>query len=454
VSRGGAWSIRTRLALRFACVVGALLLVYAGVVYAFTRSALGAQLDARLHEDFEAAEHGFGWTPAHQPVWTRTSGAGDVPADERGEEAPWAEVRDPDGRVLLPPPPGHGPPAGPVRTYERDYVKDGRTYRIVVGRSEEPMRRQMARLLALLAACLVPVVAFSFLAGRWFAGRALAPVEAMAARARAISAERLSERLPVPQPDDELGRLASVFNDTFARLERSFDELRRFTSDASHELRTPLAVLKSVGEVGLRQAGSADELREVVGSMLEETDRLARLVDALLTLSRADAGRTPVALEPVALADLALQVVQQLGVLAEEKRQTVTVAGDLDARVSADPRLLGLAFANLLDNAIKYGPPGSRIAVDVRRESGEASVAVTDEGPGIPAEHQPRVFERFYRVDPARPRGGVGLGLAIARWAVGVQGGRLLLASAPGAGSTFRIVLPAPPASPAAPARG
>jgi heavy metal sensor kinase len=437
-------NIRTRLAGRFALVVASMLLVYAGVVYAFSAAMLDDQLDTRLHEDFEAAEHGFTRAADGELSWTSTY----LPGHETFEELPelpWAEVRAPEGRTLRR---AAGTGLEPARTYSRDYVREGIAFRVTVGRSEVPMRRQRESLLRLLMNCLSPLVLLSFLVGRWLAGRALAPVEAMTERARAISAERLSERLEVPNANDELGRLAAVFNKAFARIERSFEALRRFTSDASHELRTPLAALRSVGEVGLRQARTPEELREVVGSMLEESERLARVVDGLLTLSRAEAGRTPVERERVVLAEAAREIVGQLTVLAEEKGQTLVVEGDLDVAVPADRRLLRHALVNLIDNAIKYGPAGSRVRIEVRKEAEGGSVAVHDEGPGIPAEHRDHVFERFYRVDPARSRDGVGLGLAIARWAVEAQGGRVALESSAGVGSTFRILLPAEAAAP------
>src|SRR5204862_6589265 len=161
--------------------------------------------------------------------------------------------------------------------------------------------------------------------GYVLARRALAPVDRMAERARSINAERLNDRLPVDNPDDELGRLATVFNETLTRLESSFDQMRRFTADASHELRTPLTAIRSVGEVGL--PGHRDEAayREIIGSMLEEVDRLALLVDRLLTLSRADTGQAKPSADVVDISEMAKELAEQLSVLAEEKNQTITV---------------------------------------------------------------------------------------------------------------------------------
>jgi signal transduction histidine kinase len=214
-----------------------------------------------------------------------------------------------------------------------------------------------------------------------------------------------------------------------------------------------LAALRAVGEVGLREARSVEGLRDVVGSLLEESARLARLVDDLLTLCRGDAGNVPLQEESVPLAGLARDVAGRLGVLAEEKRQRLVVE-ESPAVVRADPRLLRLAVTNLLDNAIRYAPAGSTIRIVVFSEGGRASLAVVDEGPGIAEEHRPHVFERFYRIDPSRTEGGAGLGLAIARWAVEAHGGAIELDSEVGRGSTFRIVLPATEPASAAPIPG
>jgi signal transduction histidine kinase len=179
--------------------------------------------------------------------------------------------------------------------------------------------------------------------------------------------------------------------------------------------------------------------------MLEETDRLTRLVDSLLTLSRADAGRIDVQRSDISLLDLAREASSLVEVLAEEKRQRISVEGDSKLIVSGDRLILRQALINLIDNAIKYSPVGAEIFV--RAGTGkdrELIIDVVDQGPGVPQEHRSRIFDRFYRVDSARSRewGGAGLGLAISRWAVEVHGGQISLESADGQGSTFRVTLP------------
>ena len=236
-----------------------------------------------------------------------------------------------------------------------------------------------------------------------------------------------------------------VFNETFLRLEDSFERLRRFTADASHELRTPLTAIRSVGEVGMQENIDASSCREVIGSMLEETDRLTRLVDSLLTLSRADAGSVLLNKERTDLSALTAEVGDCLHVLAEEKEQTLTITAPAPLYVEADRTTMRQALINLLDNAIKYTPEGGKIRVTVgKTTANEFFIAVSDNGPGIAPEFQDMVYERFYRIDKGRSRevGGAGLGLSIALWAVEANNGRLELDSSEGLGCTFRIVLP------------
>ncbi|HKA56709.1 MAG TPA: ATP-binding protein, partial [Candidatus Binatia bacterium] len=332
----------------------------------------------------------------------------------------------------------------PIRVLSGSSAIDGLPAVIRVARSEARLRRELSELFLVLGFGLPVAVGIAGFGGYGLARRALVPVSQMADRARTITAERLSERLPVVNPDDELGQLAAVFNDTFARLEQSFEQLRRFTADASHELRTPLTAIRSVGEVGLRERRDERAYREIIGSMLEEADRLAHLVDSLLTLSRADAGQVKLTLSRVDLVELAREVTSHLGVLAEEKRQSLALDATAPVFAAADRLVFRQAVINLVDNAIKYSPEGGRVRIAVRDQSQGPALEVIDSGPGIAAEYREHIFDRFYRVDKARSRamGGTGLGLAIARWAVEAHGGRLELESEEGRGSTFRIVLP------------
>ena len=200
-----------------------------------------------------------------------------------------------------------------------------------------------------------------------------------------------------------------------------------------------------MGEVALQRSLSGPGYREVIGSMLEEVDRLTRLVESLLTLTRGESGRIQPALEMVKLNGLAVSVVEHLRILAEEKEQSLTIDATVEVSAKCDPAILRLGLINVLDNAIKYTLPRGTIRVVLREtSSGEPVIEVEDTGLGIPSVHHARIFERFYRVEQGRSResGGTGLGLATARWAVEVNGGRIELESDEGKGSLFRILLP------------
>ena len=455
-------SVRVQLTLWYAGTLAVVLVLYAGGVFVFLRHSLFAELDNRLHEDFEVAEQMLERTADGEIRW-RTS---DHHEEETIGDDSWLEAWSPEGKLLYrrasvegggkefrfsAAPPGQReyqslslPHDVHIRALSGPYSVDGLPLVIRVARSEARLRHELNELLLVLGLGLPLAVGIAGFGGYGLARRALAPVGQMADRARTITAERLGERLPVVNPDDELGHLAAIFNETFTRLEQSFAQLRRFTADASHELRTPLTAIRSVGEVGLREHRDENAYREIIGSMLEEADRLGHLVDSLLTLSRADAGQGKFTLERVDLAELAREVTNHLGVLAEEKRQSLAVDAAAPVYATVDRLVLRQAVVNLIDNAIKYSPEGGRVRIVVRGQPRGPALEVIDTGPGITAEHRERIFDRFYRVDKARSRemGGTGLGLSIARWAVEVHGGRIELESEEGKGSLFRIRLP------------
>lgn len=460
IARWRRTSIRARLAALYAATLLAVLLAHATGVWLLVADRLEADLDQRLREDFEVVESMLATTEDGRPRW----GSDHQHGPDELEDLIRAEVWSAGGALLLrtvsvepwadrlPPVRGSevrldGLTAGAerLRLLQGPYTVGGRPVIIRVIRTEERMR-SFLRTLGLIDLLGLPLVAaLAGTAGYLMARRALRPVALMTERAKAIAADRLHERLPVDNPHDELGQLALVFNDTFARLERSFAQLRRFTADASHELRTPLTSIRSVGEVALRRPRADADYREAIGSMLEDVERLARLLDHLLTLNRADAGRVAVQSEPTDLGHLVREVASELAVLAEEKDQHLFVQDDGTVTAVVDPTVLRLAVVNLIDNAIKHGHHGGRIRVATRRSAGGVVVEVADDGPGIPPAHRDRIFERFYRVDKARSRalGGSGLGLSIAAWAVAAHGGRIDLDGGQDQGAVFRIHLPA-----------
>jgi heavy metal sensor kinase len=463
-------SVRVRLTLWYVAAMVVVLAVYAVAVYTFVSRSASESLDQRLRADFFWAAATIDESPDGLAM--------SVPQIDLllEEEAPWVQVWSADGRELLlanaeairrPIPDAQalaaqsgdriasfGPPGARIRVLSRlsyvcPCVEDPdtgasigkRPVTVQVARSEEALQQQLRDLLLILVLGLPVAVAVAGLGGYALARRALDPIEQMTDRARTITAERLSDRLPVSNPDNEMGRLASVFNETLGRLEASFGQMRQFTADVSHELRTPLTAIRSVGEVGLRGHRDETAYRGIIGSMLEEVDRLASLVDRLLTLSRAQTRQSTLSSEAVDLSSLADDVVSHLGVLAEEKRQTLTIDRPATPVVAADRLVLRQALINLVDNAIKFTPAAGRIRIRISETPTDALVDVIDSGPGISSAARDRIFDRFYRENES-DAGGTGLGLSLAKGAVEALGGHLTLEHTGAAGTAFRISLP------------
>jgi len=283
---------------------------------------------------------------------------------------------------------------------------------------------------------------FAGVAGYFIAWRVLAPIREMAVKARGLSAKTLGTRLPVANPHDELGQLATAFNAVLQQLEGSFAELERFTADVSHELRTPLTAIRAVGEVALRDQDPA-RLRDTVGAMLEQASRMNQLVDRLLLLARADSEELEARMEAGLVRGVLVEVGDTLKLVAEDKGGRIEVECADHLLAVFDPALLRLALMSLVQNAIRHSPPGKPIKLRAFDKDAAIMIEVVDEGTGIAPEHHRRIFERFYRVDKARSReeGGAGLGLAIVKTVVERMGGAVDLASEPGRGSMFRLRL-------------
>ncbi len=290
---------------------------------------------------------------------------------------------------------------------------------------------------------LAPVALGGAGIGGWFlARRALAPVDTMVETARKISAEDLSQRLDAPTRQDELGRLADVLNAMLARLEQSFTAVRHFSADAAHELRTPLTILKGELEVASRAPQNVEEYQRVLTSCLEEVDRLSALVEDLLFLARSDSGNVHLPQTVVNLTDLLDDVTPALSALAEDAAIACKIVPAPSLWVRGNESLLFRLVFNLGENAVKYTPAGGAVTLALTREDDQAVLEVSDTGPGIALEEQERIFDRFYRGDRARSRGGTGLGLALTRSIVLVHGGQITVDSVLGKGSCFRVTLP------------
>jgi heavy metal sensor kinase len=450
-------SIRVRVTLWYLGILMATLGAFGLVVYL----ALGRSLRAEVDHVLEVM--------ASQAVDVSSRGRVELDVDKL-PAGYIATVRGPNGEVLGTSPQGATPLPwdaslrGPAaegratwrsvslmdqswRVHTRPVLTRGSLVAVVeIARSEESVEDALDQLGTVLMA-LTPVALIVAGGVGWFlAGRALEPIDRITRTAAAISAADLARRLPedVAKTPDEVGRLAATFNSMLERLEGAFKRQRQFTADASHELRTPLTLLRTQLDVTLARPRGTDEYERALRGMREDVTTLQRLVTALLTLARADAGQDPVERQWIDLSNLAHQVVAEMRELTDrrvelvaETQPGVTVYGD-EARLT---RLM----VNLVENAIAHTPAGGRVTVATATAAGDSAsvLAVRDTGIGIAAEHLPHLFERFYRVDPARSSaGGAGLGLAISKSIVEEHGGRIEVASRPGAGSTFTVTLP------------
>jgi len=334
----------------------------------------------------------------------------------------------------------------PVRVLTLPVIERGRVVvrLIQVGMSLEASINTRRRFLLTMAA-VFPIGLLLAGGGGWLlARRALRPVDRMTETARRISAEHLAARLEDTGANDELSRLARTLNEMLERLDTSFHQIRQFSADASHELQTPLTVLKGEIEVALRNPRTPEEYQRILKSALEEIDRVARLVEGLLLLARADAGVLRMDLQPADLAQLVEDVYAQVKVLAETRNISLFLGGMEPLSIQGDYERLRRVLLNLVDNAIKYTPSWGRVTISLQREGEWASLQVTDTGIGLSPEDRERIFQRFYRSAEARSRseGGAGLGLCIARSIVEAHGGKIQTKSSPGLGSTFTVLLP------------
>ena len=323
-------------------------------------------------------------------------------------------------------------------------LRDGQTYLLQVGISLEPMDAALKRYRDLLWWRVPVAVLLGALAAWWLSGFALRPLSRLAASARQVDVNALDRRLPVRGAGDELDGVAVAFNETLDRLEHAVVEMRQFSSALAHELRTPLAALRGEIELALREPGISPARQDAYGSQIEEIDHLTRLIDQILTLARAEAGQIRLTVAPVDLGQLAASLVDQLQPLAEARSIDLSCDPVDAVIVQGDPAWLKRLLLNLLDNALKYTPAGGRVSVRVSRLGDRARIDVQDTGAGLSPADLPRVFERFFRADPARSSSlpGAGLGLNLVQWIVAQHRGQVTVQSRLGQGSTFSVTLP------------
>lgn len=455
-------SLRARLTLGVACVLGIAIGGLCAALYLGAARAAEKAARSRLDAVADLVATGVEWDEA------RLARDEDVLKRLEGVPGMAFEIRGPDGAPLA----AGGAPGWPPDGFERAGGADtaesgGRAWRVarlsrlplVENRPETaPIlgvavavdvtddRAAVARLGTLLAV-LGPAV---FLLGVFGVAaavrRSLSPLKAMGDAAGSVSERNLAGRVPVPDTADELARLGASLNAALDRLERAFHRERGFIADASHELRTPVAIALTNLEVALSRPRRAEDYEEALKTQLETTRRMRDIVESLLTLARADAGRIPVRLEPLDLTSLLRDTLDHLGPVAAGRNIALRLETSSPVPVQGDAGLLRRLFDNLVANAIRYNRPGGSVRVEAAPGNGTVTARVRDSGPGIAAGHLPHLFERFYRVDEGRAReegapAGAGLGLAIAKWIAEAHGGAITVDSREGEGSTFTVSL-------------
>ena len=324
------------------------------------------------------------------------------------------------------------------------FDRRGNKYVLEAGAPHEQIERVLYGLLLSLGIAFPLIVAVAIGGGYLLMRNALKPLDEIATTAERITSRSLNERVPVLATGDELEKLAASLNRMMARLEESFHHINRFSADAAHEIRTPLAIIRGELENAFQMPALATELRETIGSALEEVERLSRIVEQLLEMSRLEAGETLIERSRFDFTELAKTTVDQMRLLAEEKSLNLRFNGSQPVEIEGDRLRLKQIVVNLVDNAIKYTTPGGSVSVSTFPVDGMAVLEVSDTGIGIPADALPQVFDRFYRVDKARSRqlGGTGLGLAIVKSICTAYGGTVTVKSAEGKGAVFRVELP------------
>jgi two-component system OmpR family sensor kinase len=462
-------TVRGRLTLFWVAALAGALIVVGGLIYALLARALYSRIDDNLQAVIEIATtslandlaEGQDYADAARSTAAELSSRQQMVSIYGTDSRLLAEGgRDEDLEVVLPVL-DTIPSTGAMLTTileardddDRHRLAMGRVlipgeraeYIVVAGSSLEPTDEELESLRGILA-YVVPIALVLAGAGGWFLAReGLSPIARMAERAGKIGAEDLSARLPVINPRDELGLLARTFNDLLHRLETSLTQQRQFMADASHELRTPVTTTRTAAAVALQQPHRDEqEYRETLAIVEQQTTRLSRIVEDMFTLARADAGSYPVRMAPMYLDEIVEEVVRAARVIATTRQITIELQTPQSAVFTGDEDLVRRLIANLVDNAVRHARVSGFVRIALENRNGGYSITVSDDGPGVPLEAQPHIFERFYRADAARTTtdGGAGLGLALARWTARVHDGDVALVRSSDQGTTFSIHLP------------
>jgi len=432
-------SLRAQLTAAYLVFFTLLFVAFGAFLYRELARSLTARLDETLASEADTAAVLFP-DEMHEMQGDAVAAAREVIGELklRGDAV---VIRD-GGRVL----------AGTDRTkagpYDRMAVRQveagGRAYQLAVWSAGDEIAAELAVVQRVIFVALPVMLAIAALGGYWLAARGLRPLESMAGQARRITGSTLATRIQLDRGSAEVEELAAVFNALLARLDHSFDTMRRFVADASHELRTPVAVIRGEADVALSQQRSAGEYRESLAIVLDEARRVSRLIDDLLNLARADAGHVALHGHSFYLNELVADCCKSVESTAAAKGVAVECLAGADLEFTGDEALLRRLALNLLENAVRYTPAGGKVSAALEQNGSGVRLTVADTGVGIAPEDAARVFERFYRAGEARSRkdGGFGLGLAIVKWIAEAHSGTVDCASEVGRGSKFTVTFP------------
>lgn len=439
-------SLRARLTLWYTVLLGLPLIAFAVLCYLIFARSLQSRTDRFIGDALNAFAREL--MAERRAALTLDQAMRSTVTDVRFRDLRIA-IQDTGGTVrAMTALPGGTVNRPPLRVLSHSLTVDGQKFVLTGTYSLSDIEEMLGRIRGMFLVAIPLLVLAAAGGGYLLAQRSLAPVAAMGEQAARITASSLDQRLPVGGGDELVG-LARVVNDLLDRLERAFEQQRRFVADASHELRTPTAILRTEADITLsREHRDEAEYRASMSTVQDASRRLTRIVDDLFLLARADSGQPVAQREALYLEDLVHGAARALHSVAERRGVRIELGRLVEAPFHGDPDLLGRLLLNLLDNAIKYSPPGGTVEVAMTRGGGHCEVVVGDAGPGIPPEAQARVFERFFRADAARSRGehsptsGAGLGLAIARQIAEMHAGRLELAQSRPGRTEFRLTLP------------
>lgn len=443
-------SIRFRLTVWYAVVLAAGLSLFSGLIWLSLRHRLMEEIDQDLEGRASRFERYFASESTHA--------AGEQLRDELEEfcqalpPSSYVELRGAGGFTFHFPA-GARKPESNVRTFQRQFRFHQEDFDLEIAAPVAGAQHTLDLLRILLWSTIPVVIAIACLGGAWLSGRALKPVNDIAAAALTISIENLAERLPVLTTGDELARLTEVLNTMFARLESAVKTLSQFVADASHELRTPLAVIRTTAELALRRARTPESYRESLQEVAAEAERMTRLVEELLILARSETATAEMPLTAVDVREVLADVCDEMRSLGEMRQVCIkNLPGGGPAIVAGNLPALHRLFLALLDNALKFSRPGGEVILRVENSDSRISVSFEDFGAGISEGELPHIFERFYRTGGAQTSGGHGLGLSLARSIARMHGASIEVHSSEGSGSRFRVDFAARDARTALPA--